>query len=476
MLIEMMDEPTGALGYSATMESTSTLAAVGEFCRRRFGAEIPDPQDIAAAARYVVQADRSRSAAIQVASAEATLAGAGPFGGARSGHILYLRSFIASPRLPRYDVAPWGQVDLEEILAGRLNRAPLLALGDAELLRFGPGRAVTTDESWREVLRQLAIEAQILLVVPCATQGTSWEMEWVAANKFLHKTCFVMPPPGPGEEAWWRANWTELKHWSVRLGVKLPEYTPEGCVFRADSYGGIDEIPFSTIYAPPFAGLRSTLLGLLFRPNVSWDFAYGLQEGIAANQTHEPARDGHVSGDDGDEDLAIIRQLEGEKRLEFSNWHYDAPRVPNAPGVIVLYGGPFRLLWAQETSDLHDTLARYADGQLSDFTREFFHARVMKILGPDEVEQLLEKSLSIETVVASGSDSSSHTDSASCRTRKRGAASSAASGRARRPTGDRSCHGASSAQPETCKGSVRGHTRSPAWPRRAPQLGVESTP
>ena len=55
------------------------------------------------------------------------------------------------------------------------------------------------------------MEAQMLLVIPAYTQGTSWEIEWSITNKFLHKTCFIMPPPGADDETWWTNTWRELK-------------------------------------------------------------------------------------------------------------------------------------------------------------------------------------------------------------------------------------------------------------------------
>ena len=92
-------------------------------------------------------------------------------------------------------------------------------------------------------------------------------------NKFLHKTCFVMPPSGEGQEAWWAESWEELKNWSVRLGLNLPEYTPKGCVFRLTSEGLTDRMDFSAIYDA--GDLHNALLTrLLFRPNISFDFLY----------------------------------------------------------------------------------------------------------------------------------------------------------------------------------------------------------
>jgi hypothetical protein len=298
-------------------------------------------------------------------------------------------------------VEPWGLLDLEELLACRMDRSPLIALGNPELERFGPGRAQTTDDSWRKVLRALAMEAQMLLVIPAYTQGTSWEIEWVVTNKFLHKTCFVMPPPGPGDETWWTDTWHELKTWSVRLGVNLPEYTPQGCLFRMTSEGLLDTAEFSAIYDSK--DLHMTLLNsLLLRPNISWDFTYGLLQSleqeratavVEGSATSTEARAKAVTGDDvQQEDLSALAALEATQRLELSNWEFDAPQVPTAPGVLMYYETPFRMLWAEEVSNLQEALTQHSEGIASDFTRALFHYKVLNWL-KGEVDQLLTGSL-----------------------------------------------------------------------------------
>jgi hypothetical protein len=279
----MQDQNDAADIEAIGSPAASAVAMVSSFARRYFGSEIREPTDLATAARYLMQIDRSLRAANFVAKAEASKAGPGPFGGGRSKHVLYLRSFIASPRLPRIQVEPWGQVDLEELLACMLDRSPLIALGDTDLERFGPGRAKSNDENWREVLRALAVEAQMLLVIPAPTAGTSWEIEWVDTNKFLHKTCFVMPPPGAGQESWWADNWRQLREWSVRLGVVLPEYTPAGCIFRLTSEGLIDRLDLSEIYGSGNLHLM-LLTHLLLRPNISPDFQYVLRVLLKPNE------------------------------------------------------------------------------------------------------------------------------------------------------------------------------------------------
>jgi tetratricopeptide (TPR) repeat protein len=401
VLARLMENP-GDKGFSGE----STVAIVGEFVRRQFGEEIPDPDTLPMAARYLMQVDRTRRAANYVKIAEQTRAGPGPSGGGSSGHVLYLRSFIASPKLPRTQLEHWGEVDLEEFIACRLDSSTLIALGDPDLERFGPGRAPASDENWRDVLRVLAIEAQMLLVIPAPTAGTSWELEWVTINKFLHKTCFIMPRPGEGHEGWWAEHWAQLREWSVRLGLDLPEYTPEGCIFRLTSEGQVDQIPFSVIDEAPDL-FWALMIRLLYRPNVSWDFAYAMKEAaydIQKSKQKELTLDERIRAIGIDavppESVTALVELEAAPRLELSNWNYDRARVPNAPGIVLLYETPFRLLWAENVDDLRHTLDRYTDGQVADFTRTFFQGRVWNLLKGSQMEQLLDKRLTIESVVS----------------------------------------------------------------------------
>jgi hypothetical protein len=173
-------------------------------------------------------------------------------------------------------------------------------------------------------------------------------------------------------------------------------------VFRLTDGGQVDQIDFSAIYHTD--DLHMTLLfRLLSRPNLSYDFMYGLQQGVEEIRRQETPVEERVDDFGADqvsrEALGTLRKLEAERRLEFSNWRYDAPQVPRSPGVLLFYESPFRLLWAESVSNLHDALARHVQGQVGNFTLEFLHHKVMHILRTREVEQLLEGKLSFESVV-----------------------------------------------------------------------------
>ncbi len=405
VLSGMLDLP---LGKQATDDSEArTLKLVGDFARRTVDPAVRDPQSLMNATRYVMQVDRSRRAAIHLRRAETSAAMPGPFGGGTSPHALYLRSFAATPHLPRVVMEPWGLLDLEEVLACRFDESPLIALGNPELERFGPGRSTTTDDNWRAVLRALAMEAQIIIVIPTHTQGTSWEIEWVTTNKFLHKTCFLMPPLGPGDEVWWADNWRELKNWAIRFGFNLPDYTPNGSVFRLTSEGQLDEIDFSVIYGDDDLKLP-LMYRLLFRTNLSWDFAYGIQQSLKADRARGAIEAWSAATDHSNEalgglppqDQTMLAALEASNRLEMSNWFYDAPQVPGEPGVLMYFENPFRMMWAEAVDNLNETLCHHSEGAVSGFTRTLFHLKVLNRLTPQQVDQLTRKTLTIESIMS----------------------------------------------------------------------------
>jgi hypothetical protein len=99
-------------------------------------------------------------------------------------------------------------------------------------------------------------------------------------------------------------------------------------------------------------------------------------------------------------DRTIIATLEAADRLELSNWYYDAPRVPDAPGVLMYFETPFRMMWVEPVDNLNQTLKRHSEGLSSDLTRVLFHAKVIDHLTPQQAEQLLTKALTIESIMS----------------------------------------------------------------------------
>ena len=79
----------------------------------------------------------------------------------------------------------------------------------------------------------MGTHSNLVLVTPTATQGTSWEMEWIVINKLLRKTIFVMPPTPSEARLWWEKQWQQLHRWSRYLELWFPDYAPDGVFFSS---------------------------------------------------------------------------------------------------------------------------------------------------------------------------------------------------------------------------------------------------
>ncbi len=108
--------------------------------------------------------------------------------------ILYLRSFRMDARTARAEGAAELESDLEVLLSTSLKSVgPFVAVGAEQAAaesRFV--RVPALDDSWKETVKKLIEDSAYVLLVPENTEGTSWEMETIAANpSYLAKTVIV---------------------------------------------------------------------------------------------------------------------------------------------------------------------------------------------------------------------------------------------------------------------------------------------
>jgi signal peptidase I len=157
---------------------------------------------------------------------------------------LYLRPFATAGRIPvrthKWSVErmllgdSW---DLELALALALEGVmPIVAIGSTAE-SFGSAKLKVDDQSWFELMAELANRAAAIVVVPLNRPSTMREVRHLFAHpKLLAKTVFVMPPERVGwrrwitwfpTRRWWRASAHELK----RLGISAPQYRRQGCLF-----------------------------------------------------------------------------------------------------------------------------------------------------------------------------------------------------------------------------------------------------
>jgi tetratricopeptide (TPR) repeat protein len=374
------------------ISTKDVLKLVGEITRRTSDLNCPNPGDLFEAARYIVQIRRSLRAAGLLDGIRKGEVGPDISGTGHGSYLLYLRSFVATPMMPKHRVAHWGDVDLEEILASKLDLGPwpLVALGNPEVRSFGAGKIQTYDATWKNDLTLLGKHADMIVVVPCATEGTSWEIEWVVINMFLKKTVFVMPPSSGNHQQWWEENWVKLQRWSRYLGLAFPDYASGGMFFALGPERQIATKDYESVLrgSPLWETLLMEVLGQFL---LSSEWLRPLQDTLPEVLLRGDAKDRGV-----DIDTVIhervdmhvariterIHQIEPrlldkvspyilgilEKGLplqgEFASWPPELGRIPATPGVYTIWEGPERLMWVGATLDLFATLDSHAEGRV----------------------------------------------------------------------------------------------------------------
>jgi hypothetical protein len=197
--------------------------------------------------------------------------------GRKPRYSLYLRPFVTQDRMGTAAVGemihtPQGQgivnvqTDMEAILASVFSvRRPLIGAGrDGRLLTAatdqpsgspapdipGVGKFACTEDDWEDKVTQAAENAELIVVVPLAYEGTLWEIDWLSSASLLSRTVFVMPPSrSSGHD--YGPEWNRGIDALADLGITVPPYHPEGGTFL---YRNADlTTPFSS---PVFSGCR----------------------------------------------------------------------------------------------------------------------------------------------------------------------------------------------------------------------------
>jgi tetratricopeptide (TPR) repeat protein len=374
------------------LSTKDVLVLVGKITRHTSDSKSPNPCDLYEAARYLEQIRRGIQAAallerVHKGELDPDISGTG-----HGSYLLYLRSFVASPMMTNHRMDPWGDVDLEEVLASKLEQGPwpLIALGNPDVQSFGAGKITTNDETWRNDLTLLGKNADFVIVVPCATEGTSWEIEWVVINKFLKKTVFVMPPSSGDRKQWWEENWLSLQNWSRYLGLDFPDYASKGLFFALGPEQQIATKDYENVLTG--SQLWETLLmEVLGQFLPSTEFLQPvldalpevelLQEvkdrGVDSETVIQEHVDAHV-----DRIKERIRQIKPrlldkvspfklgilEKGLppqgDFVSWPPEHGRIPLTSGIYTVWEGGERLMWVGATQNLFATLDSHAGGQI----------------------------------------------------------------------------------------------------------------
>jgi hypothetical protein len=398
---------------SPGVSTAHLLATVGTLTRSMYDAHSRDPRDVFEAARYIAQINRGVRASRLLTRIREDALGPDISGTGNGGYLLFLRSFRASPMLPTYHVTPWGDVDLEDIIASKLDLGPwpLIGLGNPDVHAFGAGKIQTDDATWQRDLTALGMHADLIVVAPCATDGTCWEIEWIVIQKFLKKTVFVMPPSTGERQTWWTENWAALRRWSRYLGLAFPDYSADGLFFALGPEQSIATKDFTSVLngSPLWQTLLMEVLGQ-FQPSSEWItglrdvMPYVLNKSEAERRGVSTETLAHEQVETHVERITqristlaphlvetvspyLLGLLENglPPRGEFAQWPFDPGRIPSAAGVYTIWEGPHHLVFVGAADDLYAALDRHAEGNVenSSFAAAVFEREILPNLSDD---------------------------------------------------------------------------------------------
>ncbi|KJY43416.1 hypothetical protein VR41_03330 [Streptomyces sp. NRRL B-1568] len=196
--------------------------------------------------------------------------------GGRQRYVLYLRPFLSTTQLPSgplhgdMTMKPAQHIDMELIFRRAFKRNRLFVAlgkpGEAE----GAARFLTSEKNWWNTFVKLAKEAEMIVLLPSAREGTFREAQWISQNGMLGKCLIFMPaiPPTSGgfdiyegpklpivrvhyEKAY---SFNPAKEWKEAadkfrgIDIELPEYDPRGALIRLAGDSSVDSIVFLNLH------------------------------------------------------------------------------------------------------------------------------------------------------------------------------------------------------------------------------------
>lgn len=182
--------------------------------------------------------------------------------------VLYLRPFLSTTQLASGARSVDGMtqsqhIDMEVIFQRVFGRRrSFVALGrpgEAE----GAARILTSDEDWWKAFTALAENAELIVLLPSAREGTFREIQWIFETKAFGKCVIFMPATvhsggidvyqGPkmplvriryGRRYFFypEEEWAEVRDRLRSLHVELPAYDPGGALIRLDDNGTVHKM------------------------------------------------------------------------------------------------------------------------------------------------------------------------------------------------------------------------------------------
>jgi hypothetical protein len=107
---------------------------------------------------------------------------------------------------------------------------PLVGLG-RPLEHVGAGRLQVGDHEWRDVIRLLSDNADLIILLPSTQPGTAWEVERILDTGLVSRTVIVDPPNPPKDKnnVWKQSEeWAHVRQAFAKRGYDMPEDSPVG--------------------------------------------------------------------------------------------------------------------------------------------------------------------------------------------------------------------------------------------------------
>ena len=143
--------------------------------------------------------------------------------------------YLTGKKIMTYERQSVGSDDVREFLVSAVGELHVVMVdGEARNISARPFRLLSSEQRWRDVVKQLAADAQIIAVVPEASNSLIDEIRMIASEN-LHKTMFMMP----SSHARWKqgepyiSGMTRRDRWTESmpaLPIALPDYSESGAI------------------------------------------------------------------------------------------------------------------------------------------------------------------------------------------------------------------------------------------------------
>lgn len=104
---------------------------------------------------------------------------------------------------------------------------PVVTLGSTYAVGRHSIRVWARPSTWRDLAIRLVHDCRTVVVIPEMTDGLLDEINILTQTHLLRKTVVLMPP-NCGRQS---HRWNEIRTKFLELGLKLPEYDPNGCLY-----------------------------------------------------------------------------------------------------------------------------------------------------------------------------------------------------------------------------------------------------